>query len=80
MAIERDYARATLKDALQVFINLRRMHLIELAALAPTDWERTGQHAEQGQITILAHTQHMISHDLVPAAQIARQLDQISKP
>ena len=79
LAIEREYAKANLKDTLQVLTALRRMHLAELAALAPADWERTGQHQEQGQVTILTHTLHMISHDLVHAAQIARQLDQISK-
>lgn len=80
LAIERGYAKANLQDTLQTFVNLRRTHLAELAALAPADWERTGQHTEQGQITILTHTLHMISHDLVHAAQIARQLDPISRP
>ncbi len=80
LAIEREYAKANLKDTLQVLFTLRRLHLTELAALAPADWARTGQHQEQGQLTILAHTQHMLCHDLLHAAQIARQLSQLPKP
>jgi hypothetical protein len=48
--------------------------MAELAALAPHDWERTGRHAELGRITIASHTLHIVSHDLVHAAQLARQL------
>jgi hypothetical protein len=73
-ARERNYATADLRAALDAFLRLRKTHIAELAALAPDDWERTGQHEEQGRITIGAHTQHLISHDFVHAAQIARQL------
>jgi phytoene dehydrogenase-like protein len=73
-ASERDYAAANLRDALAAFVALRNRHIAALEALAPADWERTGRHEEQGEITIAAHTVHVISHDAVHAAQIARQL------
>jgi hypothetical protein len=73
-ARERNYAAADLRAALDTFLRLRATHIAELAALAPEEWERTGRHQEQGQITISAHTLHLISHDYMHAAQIARQL------
>ncbi len=74
LARERDYASANLQDALHAFERFRRAHLAELAALVPADWDRTGQHEEQGRITITAHTIHIAAHDALHAAQIARQL------
>ena len=73
-ARERDYAAANLRSALEAFLRLRNVHLTELAALSPEQWGRTGQHEEQGQISISAHTLHLVSHDFIHAAQIARQL------
>ena len=73
-ARERNYAAGDLRAALETSLRQRATHIAELAALAPQDWERTGRHAEQGQITISAHTLHLISHDYIHAAQIARQL------
>lgn len=73
-AQERNYAAAQLREALAAFVRFRSQHMAELAALAPHDWERTGRHAELGRITIASHTLHIVSHDLVHAAQLARQL------
>jgi hypothetical protein len=73
-ARERNYAAGDLQEAFAAFVRLRTRHVAELAALAPADWARTGQHAEQGRITITAHTLHLVSHDAIHAAQIARQL------
>ena len=73
-ATERNYAAEDLRAAFEAFLRLREQHIAELAALAPADWERPGQHAEQGHITISAHTLHLVSHDAIHAAQIARQL------
>lgn len=72
-ATERDYASGDLATALQAFKQLRAQHIAELAALPPEAWERPGQHEEQGRITISAHTLHIVSHDIVHAAQIAQQ-------
>ena len=73
-AIDRQYAEADLREALAAFLDIRRQHLAELAALAPADWERTGRHEEQGQIAISNLIVHLVAHDAVHAAQIARQL------
>ena len=73
-ARERNYASGDLQEAFAAFVRLRARHVAELAALAPADWERTGQHEEQGRITITAHTLHLVAHDAIHAAQIARQL------
>ena len=73
-ARERNYAGADLSTALAAFVYLRTQHVDELAALPTAAWERTGRHEEQGQITISGHIQHMVSHDSINAAQIARQL------
>jgi hypothetical protein len=77
-ARERNYAAGDLREAFAEYLRLRAQHVAELAALAPADWERTGRHEEQGRITISAHTLHLVSHDSVHAAQIARQLAQLS--
>ena len=73
-AAERKYAQADLPEAFAAFKRFRAQHIVELAALAPEDWARAGEHEEQGRITIGDHTLHMVSHDAIHAAQIARQL------
>ena len=73
-ARERNYAAADLREALAAFIHFRRQHIAELEALLADQWERMGQHEEQGHITISSQTLHMVSHDMIHAAQIARQL------
>src|SRR3954447_8742809 len=55
-ARERNYAGDDMRRALAAFQDSRAQHVAELAALAPAAWERTGRHAEQGTITISAHT------------------------
>ncbi len=74
-AVERNYAATDLGDALSAFLKLRATHVMELAGLSPEQWERTGQHAELGTVTITSHTLHLVSHDAVHLAQIARQLN-----
>ena len=73
-AIERRYATADLHEAFAAFVRLRTQHANALAALTPAEWERTGEHEEQSRITIRNQTVHMVSHDAIHAAQIARQL------
>jgi hypothetical protein len=73
-ARERNYAAQDLREALAGYVCFRGQHLAELEALPPGGWERTGQHEEQGQITISAQALHIAAHDAIHAAQIARQL------
>jgi len=73
-AVERNYAATDLHDALSAFLKLRATLVMDLAGLSPEQWERSGQHAELWPITIRSHTLHLVSHDAVHLAQIARQL------
>jgi hypothetical protein len=73
-ARERAYASQDLREVLDAFIRFREAHVADLEKLAPAEWERTGNHAEQGRITISDQTLHMLSHDAIHASQIARQL------
>ncbi|GHO61633.1 hypothetical protein KSC_005250 [Ktedonobacter sp. SOSP1-52] len=79
-ARERNYSEASLREVLAAFNRFRAQHVTELAQLSPQEWERTGQHEEQGTITISSHTLHMVSHDTLHAAQIARQLKSVTLP
>jgi hypothetical protein len=74
LARERKYAEADLASALVEFTRFRAEHVAALAALKPEEWERTGQHNETGDISIVAHSIHKIYHDAIHCAQIARQL------
>lgn len=73
-ARERSYRTADLRDALEEFTRGRAAYLVALASLDELEWRRTGRHQEQGSITISGHTLHIVSHDAVHCAQIARQL------
>lgn len=73
-ARERNYAAADLSDAFAAFVRFRAQHVADLEALRPEQWQRTGRHAEIGDVTIMSHTIHIANHDAVHLAQIARQL------
>ncbi len=74
LAREKKYAEADLAPALADFVRIRAEYVAALAALTPEEWERTGQHNEIGEISIVAHTTHRTYHDAIHCAQIARQL------
>jgi hypothetical protein len=71
---DRNYKESGLQSALSGFIAFRQRMIATLAALAPEQWERSGQHNEMGRITIFTHAIHKASHDAIHCAQIARQL------
>jgi hypothetical protein len=73
-ALERNYAAARLDEALPAFLKFRAETIKELEALSPGDWERPGTHTEMGPITVINYVNHLVSHDAVHLAQIARQL------
>ena len=77
-ARERKYHEASLREVLAAFNRFRVQHVTELAQLSPQEWERSGQHEEQGSITISSHTLHIVCHDALHAAQIARQLKSVA--
>ncbi len=74
LARERDYAGQDLRKALAEFTRLRQEHVAFLEQLSPDAWKRPGNHLEMGRIDILSHTEHMVCHDSIHCAQIARQL------
>lgn len=73
-AQERSYATQKLRDVLEGFVRFRAEHVEALRGLAPEGWDRKGLHEERGEITIRGHVVHLILHDTMHAAQIARQL------
>jgi hypothetical protein len=73
-AIEGNYAAQNFSTALAEFIALRQQRLAVLEGLSPEGWNRTGNHREIGTIDIFSHALHMVSHDAIHCAQIARQL------
>ncbi len=70
-ARERNYAAQDPMAALERFSAFRQAHREALEALPLPEWERTGRHQEVGRITIMAHTLHILSHDLGHLAQLA---------
>jgi hypothetical protein len=78
LARERKYNQADLNSALTAFIKLREHLITSLSALASADWERGGEHNENGHMTIFSYILHIVSHDAIHCAQIARQLSAIN--
>ena len=74
LAIEQNYASTPLDLALSTFLQLRATHVQELIALAAEQWECTGEHISAGPITISGQIAHLVAHDAIHLAQIARQL------
>lgn len=74
LARERHYAAADHRVACAEFAHLRAQHVQELTALSPEQWHRSGQHRTIGAVSILNHSIHMLWHDAIHMAQIARQI------
>ncbi len=74
LAKERNYAAEGLGTALGAFLRNRYNVIAEFESLSPAEWERTGQHQEQGSITIADQLVRAVTHDTIHARQIARQL------
>jgi hypothetical protein len=74
LALEQNYAAQNLRAVLAEFITLRQQRIAVLEGLSPEGWKRTGNHREIGVIDIFSHVLHMVSHDAIHCAQIARQI------
>lgn len=74
LVVERNYAAQDLTDVLLAFKKMRLQHTTDLAALSPKAWQQRGNHTSLGEVTIFSHTLHIVWHDAVHMAQIARQL------
>lgn len=68
------YHEQSLAAEVAAFRTLREQHIRELEALDENDWARVGLHNQMGQLTIESITQHMVYHDAVHLAQIARRI------
>ncbi len=71
LAKERNYAADDLGRAYGAFSRFRYDVIAEFESLSPAEWERTGQHEEQGIITIGDQLVRAVTHDTIHAAQIA---------
>ena len=78
MAIEREYAQADLRTALEEFEALRREFITVLRTLTDEQWERRGQHPYFGETTILTQAVNNAIHDLNHIEQISRALGKTS--
>jgi hypothetical protein len=74
LARERNYKEADPYAALEAFAGFRKQHTAVLSGLSAEQWERVGEFAAFGQITVAAHTIHKLYHDSIHCAQMARQL------
>lgn len=71
LAKERNYAADDLGTAFGAFLRYRYDVIAEFQSLSPAEWERTGEHEEQGLITIGDQLVRAVTHDTMHAAQIA---------
>ncbi len=79
LAKERNYAAENLGAAASAFLRNRYSVIDEFESLSQAEWERTGQHQEQGSITIADQLVRAVTHDTIHARQIARQLSLIHR-
>lgn len=75
LAADSHYRERDLATELARFEAERAAQLATLAALDAGGWARSGRHSEVGAITVASLTAHMVVHDTVHLAQIARLLD-----
>ncbi len=69
-----DYGSWPPAEALAMFRLLRQSNLKLLASLTPEQWERHGNHAERGRITVRELCRHIAAHDINHIEQIRRIL------
>jgi len=69
-----DYTRLAALRAWSQFYELRQRHLKLLRSLKADEWNRPGNLAPIGDITVASLVRHMAAHDSMHAAQIARRL------
>jgi hypothetical protein len=75
LAIERDYQHQELRNALAVLLEERREFIALFESLTPEQFQRTGIHPENGQITVLDSAVQLTHHDITHLDQITRCLD-----
>lgn len=69
-----DYTKLQALKAWTLFYELRQDHLGMLRRLKPDDWKRSGTLTPVGRVTIASLVRHLVAHDAMHTAQIARRL------
>jgi len=69
-----DYTSWDVREALEMFQLLRAANLRMFERLTPEEWEREGNHAERGRMTVRDLARHMAAHDVNHILQIERLL------
>ena len=71
---DEDYTKLSALKAWTLFYDLRLQQIRQLKRLKPDDWRRSGTLTPVGRVTIASLVRHLVAHDAVHAAQIARRL------
>ncbi|MGE0135072.1 MAG: DinB family protein [Dehalococcoidia bacterium] len=74
------YGARTPAELLDEFTERRRADVEWLRTLAPSAWERDGEHSAAGRVTASEMLFHAAHHDLVHLAQLARMLSEWFEP
>ena len=74
LAGQRRYIDLDLADELGRLERLRAGHLSELERLSGPGWERTGRHAQHGEMSVELYETHVAAEEVDHLAQIARLL------
>lgn len=69
-----DYRKLSALKAWTQFFDLRQQQIRQLKLLKPDDWRRSGTLTPVGRVTIASLVRHLVAHDAMHTAQIARRL------
>ena len=69
-----DYTKLSALKAWTQFYDLRQQQIRQLKRLKPDEWRRSGSLSPVGRVTIASLVRHLVAHDALHAAQIARRL------
>ena len=69
-----DYTKLSALKAWTQFYDLRQQQIRQLQRLRPDEWRRSGTLTPVGRVTIASLVGHLVAHDAMHTAQIARRL------
>jgi uncharacterized damage-inducible protein DinB len=69
-----DYTKLSALKAWTQYYDLRRQQIRQLQRLKPHEWNRSGTLSPVGRVTIASLVRHLVAHDAMHTAQIARRL------
>lgn len=71
---DEDYTKLPPLKAWTQFYDLRQQQVRQLRRLQPDEWRRSGTLTPVGRVTITSLVRHLVAHDAMHTAQIARRL------